>query len=367
METIAPCVDYVESHMNSVALGAVSDTDMLSLLGGDGGCQVDVVLYLVSQRMKPIDLEFLSRLAPLTNVIPILAQADKLSLDQVAACKAEVAGQLRRAKIRPFSFAPGPDSAATVPTVPYAISCANASDHEIMDASLLMSPDYVQPLIESELAFLVQNVFSPDGASWLRHAAARKYLEWRQASPPRQRQLCSPADSPGRRSRPTLGRPPQPGLESPSLALIRMSEPHRHDGSPPRLHVADWAADLQRSLATEQTQYEALARGERAVWLTERLSECVADGTLVAVGGQKNTPGGRRTGRRVGTKTKAHQDPLGLLQVTADLKAKGWVAIELLGSLSVIGGLAFWLSRRHWQMEPVQMADEWARFWGMDI
>lgn len=48
METIIPCVDYVESHMNKISSDALSDSDLINMLGGDGGCQVDVVLYLIS-------------------------------------------------------------------------------------------------------------------------------------------------------------------------------------------------------------------------------------------------------------------------------------------------------------------------------
>ena len=49
METIIPCVEYVESHLNRVSTDALSDSDMLNMLGGDGGFQVDAVLYLISK------------------------------------------------------------------------------------------------------------------------------------------------------------------------------------------------------------------------------------------------------------------------------------------------------------------------------
>src|SRR6202000_2471800 len=43
----------------------------------------------------------------------------------------------------------------------------------------LMSPDYVQPLLPSELTVLVNQVFNPDTISWLRHSAAKKFISWR--------------------------------------------------------------------------------------------------------------------------------------------------------------------------------------------
>lgn len=42
------CVDYVESHLSKVSSDDLSDSDLVSLLSGDGGCQVDAVLYLIS-------------------------------------------------------------------------------------------------------------------------------------------------------------------------------------------------------------------------------------------------------------------------------------------------------------------------------
>ncbi|KAI1082189.1 Poly(A) polymerase central domain-containing protein [Whalleya microplaca] len=364
METIVPCVEYVESHLNRISSDDLNDSDMLNMLGGGGGFQVDVVFYLISQRMKPADLEYIRRLAPLTNVIPLLAQADLLSPQELAACKQEIAGQFRNANIRPFSFTPSTFQGSTksVPVIPYAISNATGSDHDVMDASLLMSPDYVQPLISSELSYLVEKIFSPNGASWIRHNAAKKYLDWRATTSSRPRHLYRPLTFPAPVPSSALVQPPG-NMSSSSWALARV-----HDQQP-RFHVVDWAADLQRSMASERSRYEALARGERAVWLTEKLNECVQDGTLVAVNRSREiSPMRRRNNSQRGTWKRAeqHQDPLGLLEVAADLKARGWVALELLGSLGVIGGLAIWLSRQHWpSMEPVQFADEWARLYSM--
>ncbi|KAI1106908.1 hypothetical protein F4804DRAFT_299440 [Jackrogersella minutella] len=376
METIISCAEYVESHLNKISSDSLSDSDMLNMLGGGGGFQVDVVFYLISQKMRPADLEYIRRLTPLTNVIPILARADSISQDQLAICKEQVAGQLREAGLNVFSFAPAGDCefTASSPTIPYAISNATGSDDDVMDASLLMSPDYIQPLMNSELRYLVDSVFSSDGISWLRHSAAKKYLDWRDTTPSRPRHLYRPLTPPGLATSSALAIQPDKTTRACStLALTCLNDQHRHH-DPPRLHVADWATDLQRSLASERARYEGLARGERAIWLTERLNECVQDGTLVALHRMKRKSSmetAKVSKRRFSKKTAQHQDPLGLLQVTADLKAKGWVALEVIGSLGAIGGLAFWLSKQHWQlnwhMEPVQFADEWARHWGMDI
>lgn len=48
-----PCVEYIESHLNRVSSDSLSEPEMLNMLGGDGGFQVDVILYMI-QRSKLI-------------------------------------------------------------------------------------------------------------------------------------------------------------------------------------------------------------------------------------------------------------------------------------------------------------------------
>lgn len=50
METIVSCVEYVEADLNRMASDSLNDTELLSMLGGAGACQTDVVLYMVAQR-----------------------------------------------------------------------------------------------------------------------------------------------------------------------------------------------------------------------------------------------------------------------------------------------------------------------------
>lgn len=330
-------------------------------------------MLIDNKEMKPVDREYIRRLSQLTNVIPIIAQADSLSREQLAACKEQIAGQLRHADLQTFSFASlaSQEFAGPRPSIPYAVSTATGSDHDVMDASLLMSSEYVQPLKTSELQYLVENVFSLNGSSWLRHAAAKKYLDWRSTALSRPRHLYRPLTYPGPGPSTALTRLSANNREQcSSLALARLNDQHLHH-NPPQLHVVDWAADLQRSMSSERARHEArAARGEHAAWLREKLNQRVQDGTLVAVKKPKSrasTETKRGCKRKSSKKTEQHQDPLGLLQVLVDLKTKGWVALEVIGGLGVIGGLALLLSRQHMQPDPVQLADEWARCWGMDI
>ena len=316
------------------------------------------------------------RLAHLTNVIPILAQTDKFSSEQTSTCKARIASQLRDSGVRVFSFASsqrGPD--ATPITVPYAVSSAAGSDRDVIDASLLMSSDYVKPLVSTELTHLVENLFSTSGTSWLRHAAAKKYLQWRNTPVSRPRHLYRPLTYPSPEPTPELTATSGALIGRPSLAVARTYDFGPVDSSP-RLHVADWAADLQRSLASERAKFEMLALGEQEMRLAGRLNEYGEDGTLVPLHelsrGKRSSRSGQAAGRhhpktRLSRRTQHHQDPLGLLQVYADLKIRGWMALELLGSLGVLGGLAFWLSKNKWQFEPVLFADERAKVWILDF
>lgn len=53
MDTITPVAEYIEGHLQRINSGLLSDGDFLSLLGGEGGVQVDAVFYLVSNRTEP--------------------------------------------------------------------------------------------------------------------------------------------------------------------------------------------------------------------------------------------------------------------------------------------------------------------------
>ncbi|KXX73587.1 Septin-1, partial [Madurella mycetomatis] len=206
MDTITPVAQYIESHLQRISQNCLSDGDLLNLLGGEGGIQVDVVFYMVSNRLRPVDIHYLRQITPMSNVILLLSQADLMSAEQVAASKEQIYGQLNEASIRLFSFSM-PSNFSSLESDKqgvYAISSATGSDHDTMDASLLMSPDYVQPLIPTELVSLVEQVFSSNGVSWLRHSAARKYVQWRKSENndnsghpnPRSRMpssLCNPA------------------------------------------------------------------------------------------------------------------------------------------------------------------------------
>ncbi|KAF2197820.1 hypothetical protein GQ43DRAFT_423752 [Delitschia confertaspora ATCC 74209] len=208
---IIAVVDYVESLLvQNATVGTMDDNDLLGVISGNGGVQVDVVIYLLSPTQDiSKDIYYMRRLSSLTNVIPIIAKADSVTLDEILAIKTSILARLQTTSIKPFLFGkqlddallevqglaasiPPLDSTSSLdsstepnsgplrnPTHPYAISSLLGPDNETMDASLLMSSEYMQPLLPSELAYLVAEIFNPDSISWLRYSAARKFLAWR--------------------------------------------------------------------------------------------------------------------------------------------------------------------------------------------
>ena len=285
------------------------------------------------------------------------------------------------ADLQPFLFGKSIDQTlkSAHPCPPFSISSATASDSENMDASLLMNPDYVQPLVPSELSALIQSVFEPENVAWLRHSAAKKLILWRHRHP-----LLQPAahvsHSPsslgssayagveasasssilGSSTSSRLATPPM-GATS-SYAVARVADHRRREEQLAQVRLAKWAVNLQRSLQNEKERFEALVRGERAVWLTERLGECVAEGTLVPVSTERAVALPRRRpvhvtdvlsekvtagGMISGWPTPDPRDPLGLLRWKEELRRRSWVALQIVGGLSLVGGLALWLTR-HW-------------------
>jgi hypothetical protein len=288
--------------------------------------------------------------------------------------KEHILSELEAANIRPFLFGLNPEAArhSSQPSVPYAISTTPSKDHENMDASLLMSSDYVQPLIGSELNLLVSQIFERDTISWLRHSAAKKFLAWRNSSTPLSKPQClyKPLTPPTTNSSQMLTAPV--GATT-SYALARITDHTQREERLAQVRLANWAADLQRSLQNERARFDALARSERAVWLTERLGECVLDGTIVPISEvRKNSPQYHTESGalvRKGTYSRRRDidmrgavdpsDPCGLLMRARMLERYGWLALKVMSTACFFGGLGFWAIRRFQETEIAS--------WGLGI
>lgn len=306
------------------------------------------------------------KLSAFTNVIPLIAKADSLSPEDVQALKHRIRDELNAAEIRPFLF--NPDKCRMPP--PYTVCSISANDDENMDASLLMSPDYVQPLLPSELTTLVHQIFHEEAIPWLRYLAARKIVDSRRKAASLSMQAYfSQAPLRSHPLHSQFSTEPASLFSPPSSSRVMVS--HTNTGNSylqamtadrtqreekyAQIRLAKWAGDLQRCLQNERTRYEALARGERAVWLTERLGECVKDGSLVPVdeastmntSQQAGTPS--RTGRACPSSSHSvlnPRDPLGLIRWGQILTRRGWIAFQVVGSFGILGAMAIWMTRR---------------------
>ncbi|KAL5373855.1 hypothetical protein DPSP01_012390 [Paraphaeosphaeria sporulosa] len=372
-EDMGRVIDYVEGLLyQTTAVSSMEDNDLFGVISGSGGIAVDVVLYLLPPRPDiSEDIEFMQRLSGLTNLIPVIAKCDTLSAHELVAIKTSILARLQTSSVKPFFFGNAVDDALlavqelsleqsssassddkpalepnefpfSIPTHPYAVSSTLGSDSETMDASLLMSPDYVQPLLPSELAALVTRVFDPESITWLRHSAAKKFLAWRRRTklpgdsfimqslqqqtlrrgssstsasvglnsaamntsaassiftpvspsgvllpPAGSPYYASNLHSPFQASSPSLAHTLPETLDNlPEFSLTRYRTAAQGEQRLAEVRLAKWATDLQRSLRNEKDRFEELQRNERAKWLLERVGEEVASGNIVA------TPGG---------------------------------------------------------------------------
>ncbi|KFY25183.1 hypothetical protein V493_04764, partial [Pseudogymnoascus sp. VKM F-4281 (FW-2241)] len=350
MESITPVVDYIQSQYERTVSADLSDGDLISMLSGGGGSQIDAVFYVINKIIKPVDIEYLRRLSQFTNIIPLIAQADTLSAEQRDHLKSRMASDLEAANIIiiiiiiSYLLSSLASLLACIFCIldngvylsgtrrhpgisaPYAVSSLPSDDRETMDASLLMSPDYIQPLVPTDLPALIAHVFHPSAIAYLRHQASLKLVRHRKSTHSSTSSI--PRPFPGPIQPANIISPPLGATNT--FALARIADHSQREERLAHIRLSTWAADLQRSIANERARFEALARGERAVWLTERLGECVADGTLVAVSSPGRGRAGKSEGRRrvVNHVGRGREDPLGLLGVNDRMGEAVWVVVR---------------------------------------
>lgn len=208
-----------------------------------------------------------------------------------------------------------------------------------MEASLLMSPDYVQPLVPSELSLVLQKVFEKDTVSCLRHLAAKKLLH-------AHHHPTTAIISVDRQY--TAGMSP--------YQHARLADHTQQEEKIAQIKLAKWATDLQRSLQTERAMYEAVAWEERTAWLRNKLDEC--SGEKDGLTGADNASALTLLDRKAASESSSAMtynanrhglldvgDPLGLLKWNEALRKRGWVIFQVVGISSVIGAMAMWAAR----------------------
>ena len=263
----------------------------------------------------------------------MVAKSDTLSHEELEMQRCAIADHLQQAKLKTFILnIEGARSAL------YSICSAPSDDDEVMDASLLMSPDYVKPLIPSELSMVLQQVFEKETVSCLRHLASKKLLHAHR--------------------HPTAAIIPSGNLYTAGMSpylQARLSDHTQQEEKLAQVQLAKWAIDLQQSLQTERAQYEAIARGKRTMWLTEKLGECVGEkGDLVdSDAASALTLRNRRASADKKSMMYAANrnglldagDPLGLLRWNEAMRRRGWIFFQVVGISSIMGAMAVWAAR----------------------
>ncbi|KAK9471178.1 uncharacterized protein V1510DRAFT_404448 [Dipodascopsis tothii] len=176
-------VQYLEYGFRATSR-AVADHTNSALVAGPGLAHADVGLYLLSDVLSGDDVRLLRQLHSYLPIVPIIVSpaapaaaqgtiaesATETTAD--AARKKTVLRALSDASISPFLFGQSvPDLlAAAEPEYPPCVRTPSAveSKQEPVDDGE----------VDPGLSNLASQLFSPDGASWLRHITAAKFTKW---------------------------------------------------------------------------------------------------------------------------------------------------------------------------------------------
>lgn len=318
----------------------------------------------------------------MTNVVPLIAKADLLTPAEIQQIRDSINSDQSSIPRLPISFSRTLAQSPTEAQSPYTVSCVNGPDYDNMDASLLMSSDYLQPLLPSELSLLMEQIMSPDNIPFFRHTSAKKLVQWYNSGTRLEESMRTPSPSSIRMRSPipsTLNSPLQASLAasnmlipvishsdlsintSNSFALARVADHTQKEDRLAQIRLSKWASDLQLSLQREREKYESLARSERAVWLVEKMGDEIRQGQLVPASELPPPNGSRRKVKESNVSYQIH-DPLGLLRWQEAVRAQTWLALQVVGSFGVVGGLALWITKQ-WGYDT--SLHQWARDWGL--
>lgn len=341
----------------------------------------------------------LDRLATVTNVIPLIGHADRLSGSEIERIKHALASSLHSSNIMCFAFgANGEVPIATTThqitdttTKLYAVSTVASNDMENMDASLLMSSGFVRPLVPSDLSTLIQQLFEPENMQWLRHCAVKKLLQWRrvqlansldlqtqaalnpspQGAPPSITGSVPSASLAHSVEASTVSSPSQVLVPYPGTSFYRASSPSPSSLSSPQhgldlalqqyatrahtdryteVRLAKWAEDLQRSLEAERRQqHQRVSPRGRDRWqdMYDFSKDKEAD-ELALVCNETHQTRSAKCGMPFGNSALDPRDPLGVLAFGQRFRRNGWIALRVLGGCGIIGAVAVW-TMRNWE------------------
>ncbi|KAI8906227.1 Septin-domain-containing protein [Powellomyces hirtus] len=188
MATIKPVVEYHLQQFTATDRVFVHDMDARTLhrfLTTPNGAHthVDILVFGILHRVKPVDIEYMKRLAPYVAICPVILKADTMSQQELFRLKMSVLEEVKRAGIDIYTFGMELDECidlarAGVPgAVPFAVSNPVTSDRYGSSASSdSNSADRINEFKALKTRILQWHV------SDIRAITAAKFVQWREVN-----------------------------------------------------------------------------------------------------------------------------------------------------------------------------------------
>ncbi|KAI9340663.1 Septin-domain-containing protein [Zopfochytrium polystomum] len=173
--TIEPVVShhlarFQETDKNFEKMLRIPNLSRFLSAGSGAHGHIDVCIYGILHRLKPVDLEFMRRLAPVVNLVPVIVKCDTLKPSEISNLKLAVLEEISRANITIYGFGLELDDLKSLArngvngAVPFAIS-----NHTIMPGGSINE----FPALKDAILY--------HHADDLRLLTADRFVKWRDA------------------------------------------------------------------------------------------------------------------------------------------------------------------------------------------
>lgn len=195
MATIKPVVEYHLQQFEQTDHVFAPDVDSTTLrrfLMAPTGAHthVDVLIFGILHRLKPVDIEYMKRLAPYVAIVPVILKCDTLTHSELFKLKVSVLEEVKRAGVDIYGFGMNLDElidlarAGVGGAVPFAVSNPLGRDESELGTSAGQA-DRLNEFKVLKTCLLSTNVDD------IRSITAGKFVAWRQGivAQTRQRQM----------------------------------------------------------------------------------------------------------------------------------------------------------------------------------
>ncbi|KAJ3017406.1 UNVERIFIED_CONTAM: hypothetical protein HDU68_011698 [Siphonaria sp. JEL0065] len=109
MMVIRPVMEYISSQFsptNKLFSPQTTSSQLINLLKSGTGVHshVDICLYCILHRLKPVDLEFMRLLSGHVTVVPVIVKGDTMKMNQVFELKRSILENISRSNISIYGF-----------------------------------------------------------------------------------------------------------------------------------------------------------------------------------------------------------------------------------------------------------------------